>query len=381
VTTRPPDKARDTLSGNQLNVFLYHTTLDAAFRNMPVPGPVRDSGAGRPPLPLCLYYLLTAYGEDDDDTVGHRVLGGAMSALHDHPLLTAADIRSSLEVEADFDLQHQREGLRVTLQPLSLEEMSKLWTTFQTNYRISAAYEVSVVLIDSTLAARQALPVLQRGTDDTGADVRGDVVPRLPTVTAVRVPDPTGAAALGDTVVLAGHHLAGATTVRLTHPLLPAPRELNPEPGGTDDALSVVLPLTATATLPSGGYTVAVVVPDTIAGAPVVRTSNSVVLALAPRILTITPNPAARDVSGAVTLTVTTTPDPRPEQRVRLLLGDVEFAPEPSPPAPGARVFVVRGLTPGTYRARLRVDGFDSRFVEKDSRPPRFDPKFEVVVT
>jgi hypothetical protein len=39
--------------------------------------------------------------------------------------------------------------VRVTLQPLSLEEMSRLWSTFQTQYRLSVAYEVSVVLIDS----------------------------------------------------------------------------------------------------------------------------------------------------------------------------------------------------------------------------------------
>ena len=42
----------------------------------------------------------------------------------------------------DSDLQDQVERVRITAQPLSLEEMSKLWMTFQTQYRISAAYEV-----------------------------------------------------------------------------------------------------------------------------------------------------------------------------------------------------------------------------------------------
>lgn len=380
VTTRVPDKARDTVSGNQLNVFLYHATLDAAFRNMPVPGPVRDSGTGRPPLPLCLHYLLTAYGADDDDVVGHRVLGGAMSVMHDHTLLSPADIGATLGDEGPVDLQHQREGLRITYQPLSLEEMSKLWTTFQTQYRISAAYEVSVILIDSVLPSRPALPVLRRGPDDAGADVLGGLVPPLPTIESVSVPDPRGAAALGDTVVLAGHHLAGATRVRLAHALLSTPHELPVAAAGTERSVSVILPVADAGALPSGSYTVTLVVPGTDGGPE--RTSNSAVFALGPRITRITPpSPVPLTTAGAVTLTVTLTPDPRPAQQVRLLLGDHEFVSEPASPAPGRRDFVVRNLDPGAYLARLRIDGFDSRVVEVGSSPLRFDPAVGVVIT
>jgi len=34
VTTQAPDRARGTLTSNQLNVFLYQTMLSAAWRNM-----------------------------------------------------------------------------------------------------------------------------------------------------------------------------------------------------------------------------------------------------------------------------------------------------------------------------------------------------------
>jgi hypothetical protein len=47
-------------------------------------------------------------------------------------------------------LHEQVERVRITLQPLTLEEVAKLWNVFQTPYRISVAYEVSVVLIEST---------------------------------------------------------------------------------------------------------------------------------------------------------------------------------------------------------------------------------------
>jgi len=46
---------------------------------------------------------------------------------------------------------------------MSLEDVSKLWTTFQTQYRISAAYEVSVVIIESSRIVKTPLPVLTRG--------------------------------------------------------------------------------------------------------------------------------------------------------------------------------------------------------------------------
>jgi hypothetical protein len=141
VTTRPPDKARDNSAGNQVNLFLYHTLPNAAWRNRGLP-----DAAGPAPLALNLYYLLTAYGQNDDDAdpTSHRLLGEAMHILHDHAVLDPVAIREALPGN---DLHEQAERVRITLQPMSLEELSKLWSTFQTQYRITAAYEVSVVLI------------------------------------------------------------------------------------------------------------------------------------------------------------------------------------------------------------------------------------------
>ena len=75
-----------------------------------------------------------------------------MGILHDHPLLGAAEIEAAL---AESNLDQQVERIRITPQPLTLEEMSKLWTTFQTQYRISAAYQACVVLIESERARRE----------------------------------------------------------------------------------------------------------------------------------------------------------------------------------------------------------------------------------
>jgi hypothetical protein len=148
VTTRPPDKARDAAAGNQVNLFLYQTLPNAAWRNIELPPPGGVPAGGPPPLALNLYYLLSAYGQGDDDSgpYSHRLLGEAMRLLHEHSVLDPAALRHALP---GSDLHEQAERVRVTLQPLSLEEMNRLWGLFQTQYRISVAYEVSVVLIAS----------------------------------------------------------------------------------------------------------------------------------------------------------------------------------------------------------------------------------------
>ena len=52
--------------------------------------------------------------------------------------------------------------IKVTPEPLSTEDLSKLWTAFGNKFRPSAGYEATVVLIESTAAIQAALPVLSR---------------------------------------------------------------------------------------------------------------------------------------------------------------------------------------------------------------------------
>src|SRR5216684_5234320 len=147
VTTLPLDKARDSnATTNQVNLFLYHTLLNAAWRNQDLPRQARPGELSQPPLALNLYYLITAYGQDNNELISQFLLGRAMRVLHDRALLMPSEISNAL---AASELHDQIERVRITPQPLSLEEMSKLWMTFQTQYRISAAYEVSVVLIET----------------------------------------------------------------------------------------------------------------------------------------------------------------------------------------------------------------------------------------
>lgn len=387
VTTQPPDKARNTKTSNQINLFLYQTAANAALRNMDMPRVVRPGESSLPPLALNLYYLITAYGKNNEDTLSHRLLGRAMRILHDYSVLIASDLLSPAEIgdlfsESGLDIQPER--VRLTPVPMSLDEMSKLWMIFQTQYRISAAYQAAVVLIESTRSARSALPVLKRGSEDRGPGVMPSASPVIDEVLPL---NSQPAARLGEDLIINGKHLDRlGLTVRFDSLRLGSPIEIEPLPGGTDEQIQVHLgdqpeDPDAFARWRAGFYTVSLVI-----SSPEMPswTSNEVSFALAPRI-TVTPDTAPE---GDLTLTLTCTPRIREGQRVILLFGESQIPVQTiSTPAnvslPTTLTFVVPDVKKGEYVARLRVDGADSIPVILAGTPPvlEFDPNQKVIIT
>lgn len=379
VSAQSLDRARGTNNGNQINLFLYQTGIDAAWRNRDMPRQVAPGETGTPPLALTLSFLLTAWGRNHEDVAGHHLLGRAMSVLHDHPLLGAAEIEAALP---DNDLHHQVERVRVTYQPLSLDEMSKLWTTFQTQYRISAAYQASVVLIESARPARAPLPVLARGADDQGVASQPDLIPAFPTLLAVASADRQPAVRLGETLVLSGHHLGGASVeVRFGGPRLTSPVPFEVLARSESEVRVRLLAAAADPDAPlrwaAGVPTVTVVVRRS--GEPD-RETNELPFALAPTVDTPLPLAVAR-VAGDATIVLDVSPQVRPEQRAALLLGDREVPAEPHPATTGTLTFVVRDAPVGDHFLRLRVDGVDTRLIDRSVAPPVFDPTQRVTIT
>lgn len=381
VTTLTPDKARGNNSFNQLNLFLYQTMPNAAWRNQDMPRQVKPGERGYPPLPLNLYYLITAYGQDNE-VATHRLLAHAMSILHDHPVLTADEIKEATKVAlpgSDLHQQLEIEKVRFTYQPLSLEEISKLWASFQTSYRLSVAYEAAVVLIESTLPVAGALPVLRRGDRDQGVDAQAEI-PRFPVIEKVRSALQPGTGRPGDTLTITGDNLRGDNVVvRFANPRLPDTFELVAEPGGTAKEIRVNLPETPAAPVPdwlSGLYSLVVVARRT-GEADWRHTSNELAFALAP---VITNDPPATLNLGD-TLTLNTSKTVLPEQRVAILLGDREIRAEPHTAATTSLDFVITGVVKGgEYYVRLRVDGADSILLDPTAATPSFDPKMKVKI-
>ena len=388
TTTLPPEKAQtfgQADGAGRINLFLYQTQINGAWRNMDIPRQIKPNETGQPPLALDLFYLLTAYERDDGDStvIAHRLLGRAMRVLHDHPLLGADEIRTALP---NNDLADQIERIRITPQPMAVEEFSKLWTTFQVGYRISAAYHVSVVLIESTRSSRTPLPVLTRGADDSGVNAQADLIPPFPTLTSVSpVAQPPGSessAVLGNDLIVTGHDLDGTNvSAEVSHPRLPNPLALPAPSNATATAITVNLP-NQPQNFPAGIYTISVSVIRP--GETLKRTTNALPFAVAPQILS---NPAINAVRNVneITITLACSPEVLPAQRVALLLGGDEVPAQPHAVRTGNLTFIARDDPPGKFAAgdyfvRLRVDGVDSLLIDRSVQPPKFKSSQKVSI-
>jgi hypothetical protein len=378
VTILPPDKARGTNNANQLNLFLYQILPNAAWRNHNIPTQVAPGETGNPPLPLTLHYLLTAFGRDNDTTLpfGHHLLGRAMSILYDHPLLGPDEIRAATAVSLPgSDLDKQIERVRITLQPMSLEEISKLWTGLVTQYRLSVGYEVSVALIESAALKRAPLPVLTRGAGDKGPTSQASLIPPFPSLGGIQFPNAQASARLGDSLTLTGNNLDGTNVgVVFRHPSWSGAIEVPPQAGGTSTEVRVIVP-NLPATWPAGFYTVSILVQRP--AETYRRATHELSFALAPRI-TIAP---ASSAGPNITFTVTCAPEVLPVQSAVLLLNDQEVDSQPHATQTATLTFQAQGLAAGDYFVRLRVDGVDSLLVNRAVTPPEFDATQKVTVT
>lgn len=392
VSALAPDAIQvGTDQTRRLNLFLHQATPNAAWRNINYPS--RNAAGDRirnPPLALDLHYLLTAYGTLDLEA--EVLLGYAMQVLHETPVLARAAIRKALNPPVPpvtgsllptiyqalqaSELADQIEQIKITPAVMNTEELSKLWTAFQTHYRPTAPYQVTVVLIESRKAAHAPLPVLMRGKDpvtggEIGVDVHASIVPpAFPEIQSIKLPHSRLAAQLGDAVELDGHDLDGTDhTLLLTNLRLGVSNTITPATSANASAVTFPLPNNAAALTdyPAGTYTAALQLKW--GGDPNPRVTNQLPLSIAPTVTLASPN-AKLAADGSLTLQPSCTPDLLPEQRVFLILGSHEAPVDKFDPKTPR--FVFKNLAPGPYWVRLRVDGVDSPLVDYEASPPVF---------
>lgn len=393
VTTLPLDRAAGEGSSPRVNLFLFQTTPNAAYRNMDVPPPGNGRLNSSPLLALDLHYLLTPFGDDDVES-DHRLLGQAMRALHDYPYLSPEFIEettTSLDGQNEFDLHRQLEPVRLTHQPMTLEDMSKLWTLFhQTQYRLSAVYVGSVVLIESVRRKPVPLPVLSRGERNEGVILDLFDPPRLTGIEyrdgRERIP-PFPSAQSGDTVTIFGENISSrhrlvlsafqdnsmrriaAYEFEILQPSSLAVAMLTPNNNWISGQLSLALEYQT----PQGETKLSRPLPIRIAP-ELVLSANEV------STLTVEEN-------GRSKLIVHLVHPPRTGSEVFLVL--LPLGEGEAPPflraekyseyaGPTSLVFDTADVAAGRYRIRVRVDGVDSLFMERTGNAFRFDPRQEV---
>jgi len=150
-----------------LTLFLFEVGEDPSARNRPrVVNPrLPNLTIQKPPVALLLRYLMTAWGRDAETQ--QKILGLTIQALYDKAIISGPDLEID---DVNSVLEGTDEALKVTLSPLSLEERTRVWHAVQKPYRLSVAYEVRVVNLDSTEGERRK-PVTRRSLDFEGVEV------------------------------------------------------------------------------------------------------------------------------------------------------------------------------------------------------------------
>ena len=245
VTLLPPgDTLPEAVSG--VNLYLYRVTESPFTKNQSWPGDRVTPPLNKPVLGLQLSYLLTPLGPKPDDThfdVGddaHTMLGIAMLTLQENPILNDIHL-------PDFDadevlsssLLNSYEQIKIRLMPTSLEELSKIWATINKPYRLSVAYEVSLV----ELTPATPPPVGGGIVMSTGVSVVPLTAPRLTALTPA-----SGALVriVGGTVTPNELQISGVGfSFPGQNPIVRVggqPVVIKSSPTPTDQALTVVLP-------------------------------------------------------------------------------------------------------------------------------------------
>ncbi len=226
-----PDRdPQNPVEPNRVNLFLYQVAENAFLKNQEIPGHGSRGAFGRPPLSLVLYYLLTAYGStpngDDfaDDTPAHTLLGSAMRVFHDYPVIGEGLVTERTPPGRPIlqdPLRDEFESVKVTLQPLDLEDLSNVWTALELSFRPSVTYAVSVVQIESSRPRRHPRPVQELPAAGPRVHTIALSRPSIAAVAVRRAADPPGTerstpfARIGDTLVVRGANFTGEVVARL----------------------------------------------------------------------------------------------------------------------------------------------------------------------
>jgi hypothetical protein len=379
-----------TSGERKVHIYLYQVAPNAALRN--TDAPTRDPHGTLLRVPraaLDLSYLISFFG-DADELEPERMLGAAVRALHAQPLLTRAAIANAVASYAALsgsNLAAAIERVRMTPLALTLDEMSRLWSVMtQTPHALSLAYQATVVLVEPDATVASPSPVLSIGPDNRGVDVQ---VGAAPAITGIWIGTPSGfergaarppsfpSASLGLRLAL---RVAGgdgdSLALRFEHARRGAVQVAIPSAQRAGDEIFVDLTaaLAGATGWSAGVYHIALVVTR---GAEE-RVSSAMPIALAPRVVSIVPAPAARDAAGAVTVTFRTDPPVRTGQVARLLVGALDVA---LPPATADRTDTPFAISAApavaAAIARLRVQepaGPGQPATSVESMPFRYDP-------
>ncbi len=376
VTALPPDKIQvGSDERAQINLFLYHVTqnrnVDWVSQEYRSRHSVINTRTTNPPLALDLHYVLTAYGAKDFQA--EILLGFAMQLLHKLPVLASETIENALKNAAETstasvfsqaisglsvsEIANRLGQIKVSPAFLNMEETTRIWSALQTNYRPSATYQASMVLIDS------------ENTDKLKDTIS---LPSEPTIEQITAPTSQtgGNITVGSTLLIRGKQLRGdITKVRLGN----IDNKLFTPFDVQDTQVSLQIPPEIRA-----GVQSVQIVHETIKNKEHVIESNVAPFVLHPKInvvetLHVTSLQDGQSYSAEISIKLI--PKVNKSQRISVQLNQISktdpatyssMAPVPTEDTDTITI-PFKNIKPGEYLVRVKVDGAESQLNKNQS--------------
>jgi hypothetical protein len=268
-----------------------------------------------------------------------------------------ADIRALMSDIDKSDLADQREAVKIVMHALSLEDLTKIWSSFfkTASYRTSISCKATVVLLDGKEDARTTMPVRERNIYAA--------VPRKPEIRYVEPQMVDGSlldSASGVIINVYGNSLKNNDVKIDLEQNLKVDEMPSPE-SSTDEKLVVKLP----ATLAIGIRQIKVIHPMLLGTPNTLHKgyeSNASIFAVVPKILDLQPG----SIHAGAKLMIKFKPEITKGQEVKAIIGTHK-------PLPGewtsttdtstdtVEVEISPDITKGEHPVRLRVDGAESQ--------------------
>jgi hypothetical protein len=164
-------QTKDFQTPQQLNsgisIYLHRITFNTTRRNLP-PRQDADGKRYRPPTPVDLHYLITAWGRSAEEQQG--LLGWVIRTLEDTPVLPAGLLNRFAGTRGE--VFRSNETVEIVGDILSIQDMFNLWEIAKHNHQASISYIARMIHLDSEIALTEAGPVQTRIFDYTQATVQ-----------------------------------------------------------------------------------------------------------------------------------------------------------------------------------------------------------------
>lgn len=139
-----------------VSVWLYRVQRDDQRLNAPPMRPTANRLVPTP-LPLRLHYLVTPVVTIDpafplvSPGREQEILGKVMQLLFERPVLRGVDLKDTLTGSDEL--------FTLRLEPMSLEEITRVWHALQRPYQLSVSYEVTLALVSPQAQPAVVTPV------------------------------------------------------------------------------------------------------------------------------------------------------------------------------------------------------------------------------